>query len=432
MTMSLISTITVGSNNPTTIDFTNIPPIYSDLYIMVSARFNTGSSDLKMSLNGSTTGFVSKYMYGTGAGSAASASTTTNYIGKTCSTGDTANQFGSTEIYISNYTSAYNKNINSKSVEETNATGGVQTIFATTWTSSSAITSISFYDYGGAAAFVQNTVISLYGINRTQGVGKPKATGGVISYANNRWFHTFTGSGTFSPLENLTTDYLVVAGGGASAKNVGRYGGGGGAGGYLVANGVPVTKQAYTVIVGAGGTGALGPGYGGNGDNSTFLQTTAIGGGAGGAGDDTVNRNGRPGGSGGGGTSVNGSGGAGTSGQGYAGGNTGTQSASGGGGAGGAGSNETSSAGGAGGPGLMWIDGNYYAGGGAGGGNTTGLGGIGGGGNGSAQTSNTTGTSGTANTGGGAGGAYPNQATIGNQNGNNGGSGVVVISYPAN
>lgn len=426
--MKLIQKVEIGSTSSSTISFTNIPQDYRDLFLIVSLRSDTtGNTEFNLALNGTAPSAV-KWVRGNG--SAFSCGTSASIMAP--ASGNYAATFGVTTIYIPEYASTRNKVTSIDVTSETNAqaAGITNSSVTSQYNVSSGVTSITLSDIYGS--WVQYSSVSLYGIDRVAALGKPKATGGVISYANNRWFHTFTSSGTFNPLENLNTDYLVVAGGGASAKNVGRYGGGGGAGGYLVANGVPLTKQAYSVIVGAGGTGALGPGYGGNGADSTFLQTTATGGGAGGAGDDTANRVGRTGGSGGGGTSVNGSGGAGVSGQGYAGGSTTTQSAAGGGGAGGVGGNETSSAGGAGGPGLMWIDGNYYAGGGAGGGNTTGYGGSGGGGNGSAQTGNTTGTSGAANTGGGAGGAYPNQATIGNQNGNNGGSGVVIISYPAN
>ena len=62
----------------------------------------------------------------------------------------------------------------------------------------------------------------------------PKATGGTITLVGGFYIHTFTGSGTFTPTAGtLSCDYLVVAGGGAGAREYfgGTGAGGGGAGG---------------------------------------------------------------------------------------------------------------------------------------------------------------------------------------------------------
>jgi hypothetical protein len=50
-----------------------------------------------------------------------------------------------------------------------------------------------------------------------------KAIGGTITNDGTNWIHTFTSSGTFVPYENLTADYLVVAGGGGGAGLVQRW-----------------------------------------------------------------------------------------------------------------------------------------------------------------------------------------------------------------
>ena len=224
-------------------------------------------------------------------------------------------------------------------------------------------------------------------------------------------------------LSTVTASYLVVAGGGGAQT------GGGGAGGLLTSTTTLNPTLSYTVIVGAGGVSGVGSGTipGGNGGNSTFNSVTAIGGG--GSGSDNVA--GTAGGSGGGAGWWNfaTSPGAGTSGQGNAGGNgsgfyslTAQRGGGGGGGAGAVGGNAGAGngVGGNGGIGVASsITGTstYYAGGGGGwGGTTAGTGGLGGGGNGV----NGIGNPGTANTGGGAGGVQ-----------SQGGSGVVIISYPA-
>ena len=75
--------------------------------------------------------------------------------------------------------------------------------------------------------------------------------------------------------ENISVEYLVIAGGGGGGSN---HGGGAGAGGYRTAAGFLCTPATnFTVTVGAGG--AAGPGVQGN--NSVFSTITSAGGGFG-------------------------------------------------------------------------------------------------------------------------------------------------------
>lgn len=245
---------------------------------------------------------------------------------------------------------------------------------------------------------------------------------GLGAYRGTTWYTDGGSSGTFSGSlisiaefynkrvspTTLSADYLIVAGGGAGHGNVG---GGGGAGGYISGT-FTLSLNAgtsYDVVVGTGG--AYG---GGNGYNSSFIGFTAIGGGGGGFG---YFNSGNSGGSGGGGgyrpSNVGGNG---ISGQGNNGGqgNGGPYNAYSGGGGGASAPGGTSATRGqpaVGGAGRQWVDGNWYAGGGAGAADEgSGAGGIGGGGS--------TGVSGTNGTGGGGGG-----------NGGSGGSGIVIIRY---
>jgi hypothetical protein len=262
--------------------------------------------------------------------------------------------------------------------------------------------------------------------------------GGIVTSVGGNTIHTFTTSGTLSPITPLSANYLIVAGGGSGARdqNGGTSGGGGGAGGLLSGSGLGIdTNSTYLVVVGAGGASQTsGRTNGINGSNSSFslVSTTAIGGGYGGA----YANGGGAGGSGGGATgeSVQ-SGGAATSGQGYAGANTTSTSfeAGGGGGAGAVGVSATSTIGGAGGAGVASsISGasTYYAGGGGGGSysNTSSAGGSGVGGAGGGSNNSYAGQNGTANTGSGGGGGGSAPGTSGNSGA--GGSGVVIISYP--
>ena len=267
------------------------------------------------------------------------------------------------------------------------------------------------------------------------------ATGGTKSTSGSKTIHTFTSPGTFSVTSgsNTNLEYLVVAGGGGAG------GGGGGAGGYRTGTGFSVGTGSYTVTVGGGGNGGSGgPIPSGNaGSNSVFSTITAAGGGAGGS----AGGNGGNGGSGGAGGQDAGSAGSGNTPpvsppQGNNGGVTqrnGYGGGGGGGGAGQAGSNATSATpviarGGQGGNGTAnSISGSSvtYAGGGGGGCNTNtgpapgpGVGGSGGGGTGAYQ-HQTNGSNGTTNTGGGGGGAEYDGPV-----GGNGGSGIVILSYP--
>jgi hypothetical protein len=274
----------------------------------------------------------------------------------------------------------------------------------------------------------------------------PRFVGGTLTTSGGNQIHTFTSSGTLSPLTPVTASYLVVAGGGgAGTGNVSGLpagaGGGGGAGGLLTSSTTLYSGATYVVTVGAGGAaGTLSSSNGSNGANSVISGTglttiTSTGGGGGGIRNGSAATAGSSGGSGGGGGfRLNAAGGAGTSGQGNAGGNSQNSSTSGqagGGGGGGASaagqSSPSDNVGGNGGAGTASsISGSSvtYAGGGGGGsyGGTAGSGGTGGGGAGSNVASGT-GTAGTANLGGGGGGG-------GDQGyGAAGGSGTVIISY---
>jgi len=264
----------------------------------------------------------------------------------------------------------------------------------------------------------------------------PRFVGGTLTTSGGNQIHTFTSSGTLSPLTPVTASYLVVAGGAGGGGNIG---GGGGAGGLLTGSTTIYSGATYVVTVGAGGNGGSGASSasGSNGSNSvlsgTGLTTLTATSGGGGGGYDTVGTAGGSGGGGGGGGVR--AGGTGTSGQGNNGGSSNTVvitnfPSGGGGGASAVGTSGVSGgASGAGGAGTASsISGTSitYAGGGGGGafGNTAGAGGAGGGGAGVNGTAPSIGISGTTNLGGGGGGG-----SAANGNGGAGGSGIVIISY---
>jgi len=438
------------------VTFSNIPQSgYTDLKIVMSLRSDNssvGTEQLLYQFNSATSGYSAKSLYTYSSGTPSSTNTTTltksSVVWGRIGDGEvplnstTANTFSNTEMYIPNYTSSNYKSFSTESVAENNSSSYTELeLQAGLWSNTAAITSISFALYNGNIA--QYSTFSLYGlaaVGTTPAIA-PKALGGNITTDGTYWIHTFLTTQTFTPLTNLTCDYLVVAGGGG-----GVYGGAGGAGGLrstVTATGgggsLETSKSfgsntAFTVTVGAGGAGAPGgPGYqtqAAGSDSSisgTGLTTiTSVGGGKG-----MYYTSGNSNGGSGGGTvdsSRGGSPGTGTANQGYAGGQGASDLATytcggGGGGAGGVGGAGSSSQAGAGGNGVATsISGSSitYAGGGGGGadGKPANAGGSGGGG---AGNNGGVGTNGTVNTGGGAGG--------GSSSGGTGGSGIVIIRY---
>jgi hypothetical protein len=160
-----IQTVTVGSGGAATIDFTSIPQTYTDLKIVLSARTNRASSVsdfLSITFNGSTTNRSGRELYGTGT---SVGSITLAILGGGLIVGSTATAsvFGSTEIYIPDYTSAKNKSLNVDSVSENNGSEAYQDLLVNLWSNTAAITSISIFS-NNSASFVQYTTATLYGI----------------------------------------------------------------------------------------------------------------------------------------------------------------------------------------------------------------------------------------------------------------------------
>lgn len=450
-----------------TITFDNIPQSgYTDLKFLMSMRATTSSGndsfDLLVNFNGSSANKTTISLRGDGSG------LNWNAIGdrllRLVNPSDyTANTFSNVELYVPNYTSSSNKSFTVDAVIENNATSSGTIILAGLWSSTAAITSMSFTPNGTSAYFTAGTTISLYGVaaTGTTPAVAPKATGGnIVANDGTYWYHAFLTSGTFTPQTSISCDALVIAGGG-SGGNGGNSGGagGGGAGGLLYFSSQSLTTQSYTCTVGAGGAAVLTAGgvarNGNTGNDSQFGSLTLVkGGGYGGGGvNGTSSGTGGNGGSGGGAGRWNGptsvSGGIATSGQGNNGGASTSPSSSGRGSGGGGGAGAVGTTGadvsnndGSGGAGLntwsAWATATntgvsgYYAGGGGGSSIYTanGIGGAGGGGTGP-QASNTTQTAGSGITntgGGGAGIGGPDSATYVHTSGS-GGSGIIIIRY---
>jgi hypothetical protein len=451
-TMNLIAKQTVGAGGAASVTFSSIPDSFTDLKLVMSAR-GSGSGTrqnvlIQLNSSGSSFTWLGLYAFNT---SVQSNTTSNNFAGNIPNSGNTANTFGTQDIYIPNYRSNNAKTLSTDFAVENNGTDNFLGFDATLWNpgTQAAITSITL-SIASSGDFVEFSEFTLYGISSnttTQNTTTPSAIGGdVITTDGTYWYHQFLYSGTFTPLKNLTCDYLVVAGGGGGGGGPQPGAGGGGAGGYRTSIGGTAlsltVSTAYAATVGAGGTGGTassGSATGVQGSSSIFstITSTGGGGGAGSINTDTVTSG--SGGSGGGGarplTSPGSmSGGAGNTpstspSQGNNGGsgfhNPGVASlGGGGGGASAVGGNAGGSTAGAGGNGTAnSITGSSvtYAGGGGGGADTgnNGAGGTGGGGAGGL-----TGVAGTANRGGGGGGSANYSST-----GGRGGSGIIVVRY---
>jgi hypothetical protein len=429
------------TSNTLSISFNDIPQNFTDLVLVmntfmsaqctVGIRFNsdTGSnySTTILRSNGSTSS----------SGKESNATAIQNTLDDIARNPSVANSV--TIWNIQNYSNtATNKTVlyrhNNATTDATGASVGVGL-----WRNTSGVTSINLLATSSSQTFQSGSTFNLYGV-QSGNILATKATGGNIIVSDGTyWYHAFTSSGTFTPTQSLTCDYLVVAGGGGADQT----GGGGGAGGLRstvgntggggsLENPIAVTAISYPIIVGAGGTSNTASPT--NGNNSTFHTITSIGGGRG---INNSNSSGNNGGSGGGnGGGVFGSGGTGTTNQGYGGGSGGAgypnDNGGGGGGAGAVGANGSSGNGGAGGAGVSvsalatatgtGVSG-FYAGGGGGWRRNDGTGPSGGsGGGGRGASGNVVNIAPIANTGSGAG------ATGGN-NTIPGASGIVIIRY---
>ena len=439
--MELIQSVTVGSGGASSIDFTSIPQTYTDLIIKISTRSTVSSviGYVNVRFNSDTgNNYSYKAVGGTGSGTFNNNSTSgSSVFTVTAGNNSTSNTFGNAEIYIPNYTGSNQKSISIDGVGENNATEAYTQLVAGLWSGTSAITSIQLSDIFGPGNFVQNTTAYLYGV--TNVTSSAKASGGTITSDGAYIYHTFTSSGTFTPTQSLTADYLVVAGGGgagysSSVNGTGTGGGGAGGlrstvtttgGGGSLETPLSLTAQAYTVTVGAGGTGGTSASVDAtDGSNSVFSTITSTGGGGSRSSGLPNGAVGRPGGSGAGNSNADtGAANTGTANQGFAGGKgAGTFGTGGGGGAGQIGGTASGNDGGTGGNGLaISITGSSvnYAGGGAGGrgvsGAAAGVAGTGG---------TAVNTNGTANTGAGGGGANSSINA-----GYAGGSGIVIVRY---
>jgi hypothetical protein len=168
MSMTLISTVTVGSGGAASILFSSIVGTATDLLLVINARSNRSLTEdgCLISFNGSTSSFSGRALRGSG--SATASFTTTRSIGDINAATSTSNTFSSQSVYIPNYAGSTNKSFSVDSVSEANATQAWQYLTAGLWSNTAAITSITLTPEVGTA-FVENSTASLYLVTKGSG-----------------------------------------------------------------------------------------------------------------------------------------------------------------------------------------------------------------------------------------------------------------------
>lgn len=167
MTMTLVSTVTVGSGGAASIDFTSIPQTGTDLLLALSERHSV-DGNTRLTFNGSTSGYTMKRLSGTG-----SSVNSNEYVSGVFiymegqDNSYTASTFGNASIYIPNYAGSTNKSVSWDSVTENNSTTADQQLISGVWANTAAITQVTIGLPSGV--FTQYSTASLYLIEKGSG-----------------------------------------------------------------------------------------------------------------------------------------------------------------------------------------------------------------------------------------------------------------------
>jgi len=168
MTMTLVSTVTVGAEGASGILFSAIPQTATDIFIAFSYFCDVNDSNMSIRFNGdSAANYTVRRLIGTGASVSSTTSTAATSIDSQSTNPSTygANNRSSGSIYIPNYTASTAKSLSLDSVLENNATDSRQNLIAARWSGTAAITSVDLYNPNG----IQFSTASLYTITKGSG-----------------------------------------------------------------------------------------------------------------------------------------------------------------------------------------------------------------------------------------------------------------------
>jgi hypothetical protein len=163
-TFKKIATVNVTGSTQSSMDFTNIPQTYNDLAIIVSARSNESdfATNMRIVYNGLNSSLFAREMRVINT-TIATFTQSNGSAGYLPAVNSTTNGFGSSTIYIPNYTGSQYKSSSSDTITAANTSSyTILTMSARLWSNTAPITSISITSGGGS--WVQYSTASLYGI----------------------------------------------------------------------------------------------------------------------------------------------------------------------------------------------------------------------------------------------------------------------------
>jgi hypothetical protein len=171
MSMTLVSTVTVGSGGATSIDFTSLPQSATDLIVVASLRgsIGVGADSIFIRFNSDTT--ATNYRVRSLLGEATSVYSfnlnSSQIFYSIQGTAFTSNTFASSSFYIPNYSTSLSKSFSVDAVTENNSSTAGMGIQAGSWNSTSAITSVTL-DWAGNS-IAQHSTASLYIVTKGSG-----------------------------------------------------------------------------------------------------------------------------------------------------------------------------------------------------------------------------------------------------------------------
>ena len=166
-TMRLIAKQTLSSN-ASSVTFSDIPQTYTDLYLVHSlrnTRTGTAWDIVYLNPNGSNANGTFRELFGNGS-TAGSGTGSRIHGGFSCTADNTSNTFGSSEIYIPNYTGSTNKSFSTSGLNENNGTSALIDVAASLWSQTAAITSLVIESTVSTNPFVSGSSFFLYGITK--------------------------------------------------------------------------------------------------------------------------------------------------------------------------------------------------------------------------------------------------------------------------
>jgi hypothetical protein len=169
-TYTAIQTVTVASSQ-NSIDFNNIPQTYSDLHILASLRGSGyNGTDAYLRFNSVASSYSTRFIYKDGnttvPTSGNSSAQSAMFIGFGTGTNIVSGVHANASLYIPNYTSSQNKNVNIELAHENNNNDTWLVMVAGVWANSAAITSITLFP-GSSGTWSANSSATLYGIKNS-------------------------------------------------------------------------------------------------------------------------------------------------------------------------------------------------------------------------------------------------------------------------